>query len=130
MKTRFFDHIDLRVRDRKKADEFYRQVLPAIGFTCDTGDAELSCFTVPGEGKREFFCFNEDPRHTPGETRISFWAETQEEVDRVAAVVKSAGGRVLEGPEMCVEYTPNYYAVFFEDPDGNKLEICCRTPVR
>ena len=21
---------------------------------------------------------------------------------------------------------PGYYAFFFEDPDGNKLEICCR----
>ena len=23
-------------------------------------------------------------------------------------------------------YSPGYYAFFFEDPDGNKLEICCR----
>src|SRR5215211_3359014 len=128
MKTRLFDHIDLRVRDRKKADEFYSQVLPAIGFTRDTGDEEWGCFTAPGDGKREFFGITEDAKHTPGATRIAFWAETHEEVDRVAAVVKQAGGRVLEGPEMCVEYTPNYYAFFFEDPDGNKLEICCRTP--
>jgi hypothetical protein len=28
--------------------------------------------------------------------------------------------------ELCAEYSPGYYAVFFEDPDGNKLEICCR----
>ncbi len=129
MKTRFFDHIDLRVKNRKAADEFYSQVLPAIGFTRDTGDEEWGSFTVPGEGKREFFGFTEDPNHTPNGTRISFWADTQEEVDRVAAAVKKAGGRVLEGPELCVEYTPDYYAFFFEDPDGNKLEICCRTPV-
>ncbi|MEY2519385.1 MAG: hypothetical protein QOF24_1144, partial [Verrucomicrobiota bacterium] len=23
-------------------------------------------------------------------------------------------------------YSPGYYAVFFEDPDGNKLEVCYR----
>ena len=45
----------------------------------------------------------------------------------MAEVVKRAGGKVLEGPELCVEYTPDYYAFFWEDPDGNKLEICCRT---
>ncbi len=41
-------------------------------------------------------------------------------------VVRQAGGQNLEGPEICAEYSPGYYAFFFEDPDGNKLEICCR----
>src|SRR5947207_13905668 len=39
--------------------------------------------------------------------------------------VKQAARR-LKGPEVCVDYSPGYYAFFFEDPDGNKLEICCR----
>ena len=80
-----------------------------------------------GEGKREFFGFTEDPDHRPNGNRISFWADTPEEVDRVAEVVRRAGGKVLEGPETCLDYTPHYYAFFWEDPDGNKLEICCRT---
>ena len=128
MKTRLFDHIDLRVKDRKRAQQFYAQVLPAVGFRDDKSDEEWGNFTAPGEGKREFFGFIEDPNHRPNGNRISFWADTPAEVDRVAEVVKKAGGRVLEGPELCLEYTPNYYAFFFEDPDGNKLEICCRTP--
>ncbi len=127
MKTRFFDHIDLRVKDRQKAQRFYEQVLPAIGFTRETGDEEWGAFTAPGEGKLPFFGFTEDPNHQPNGTRISFWAETRDEVDRVAEVVKEAGGKMLEGPELCRDYTPDYYAFFFEDPDGNKLEICCRT---
>ena len=127
MKTRYFDHIDLRVKNRKRAQRFYEQVLPAIGFTRETGDDEWGAFTAPGKGKREFFGFTEDPEHRPNGTRISFWADTPEEVDRVAEVVRRAGGKVLEGPEMCLDYTPNYYAFFWEDPDGNKMEICCRT---
>lgn len=129
MKTRFFDHIDLRVRDLPRALAFYEKVLPAIGFTepGDTGP-EWYNFYVPGEGKTEFFGFTGDANHVPNGTRISFWADSHEEVDRVAAVVKAAGGKVLEGPEICEDYTPSYYAFFFEDPDGNKLEICCRTP--
>jgi catechol 2,3-dioxygenase-like lactoylglutathione lyase family enzyme len=47
-------------------------------------------------------------------------------VDRVAKLVREAGGEALEGPEVCADYSPGYYAFFFEDPDGNKLEICCR----
>lgn len=127
MKTRFFDHIDLRVKDREKAQRFYEQVLPAIGFTREQSDEEWGAFYVPGDGKPPFFAFDEDPNHEPNGTRISFWADSREEVDRVAEVVRRAGGLVLEGPELCVEYTPDYYAFFFEDPDGNKLEICHRS---
>lgn len=127
MKTRFFDHIDLRVKDRQRARRFYEQILPALGFTDDLGDdGEWLSFAVPGE-KREFFGFIEDPQHQPNGTRISFWADTREEVDRVAEVVRRAGGKALEGPELCRDYTPEYYAFFWEDPDGNKLEVCCRT---
>ena len=42
------------------------------------------------------------------------------------AHVRELGGKNLEGPEVCPGYSPGYYAFFFEDPDGNKLEICCR----
>jgi catechol 2,3-dioxygenase-like lactoylglutathione lyase family enzyme len=35
-------------------------------------------------------------------------------------------GNSSRGPEICEGYSPGYYAFFFEDPDGNKLEICCR----
>ncbi|MEP6956454.1 MAG: VOC family protein [Chthoniobacterales bacterium] len=127
MKKRCFDHIDLRVRDLKKALAFYGEVLPAIGFTKRSGDKRWMTYSAEGDGKPEFFGVTADPKHQPNGTRISFWADTHEEVDRVAAVVRKAGGKVLEGPEMCVDYTPDYYAFFWEDPDGNKLEICCRT---
>jgi catechol 2,3-dioxygenase-like lactoylglutathione lyase family enzyme len=90
-------------------------------------DEEWGTYYAPGEGKVPFFGFTEDPHHVPNGTRISFWADTPEEIDRVAEVVRRAGGKVLQGPEMCLEYTPDYYAFFWEDPDGNKLEICCRT---
>jgi hypothetical protein len=39
---------------------------------------------------------------------------------------RQAGVKNLEGPEICVDYSPGYYAFFFEVPDGNKLEICYR----
>jgi predicted lactoylglutathione lyase len=87
----------------------------------------LGAFEKDGAGKpSEFFGFTEDPNHRPNDTRIAFWAETREQVDRVAQVVRETGGRNPEGPQIWPEYSPGYYAFFFEDPDGNKLEICCR----
>ena len=127
MKARFLDHIDLRVKDLKRAHEFYGQLLPALGFTADRSDERWGTFYAVGKDKpSEFFGFDEDRHHQPNGTRIAFWADTREEVDRIARLVCDIGGRNAEGPEICADYSPCYYAFFFEDPDGNKLEICCR----
>jgi predicted lactoylglutathione lyase len=127
MKQRRFDHIDLRVKDRANAQKFYEKILPALGFTCENSDEEWGTFYAETRGVRtEFFGFTEDKKHQPNETRIAFWADTREEVDQIAEVVRKAGGRNLEGPQVWPEYTAGYYALFFEDPDGNKLEVCCR----
>ena len=129
MKSRHFDHIDLRVRDVEHATKFYVPLLNALGFTVDQKIKDWVSYEAPRHGSvvTEFFGFTHDPDHKPNGTRIAFWAETREEVDRIAAVARAAGALNIEGPELYEE--PYYYAVFFEDPEGNKLEVCCRTPV-
>lgn len=127
MKTRYLDHIDLRVRDMSRAREFYAKLLPALGFTRDRSDAEWGTFySVGGNQSPAFFGFTEDKQHQPNGSRIAFWAESRAEVDAMAKLAREIGARNLEGPELCAEYSPGYYAAFFEDPDGNKLEVCCR----
>jgi catechol 2,3-dioxygenase-like lactoylglutathione lyase family enzyme len=126
MSRRLFDHIDLRVRNREVAQRFYAQVLPAIGFELDESGEEWGQFQPSGKTPVEFFGFTEEADHKPNGNRIAFWAKSRAAVDKVAEVVRKAGGKNLEGPELCVDYSPGYYAVFFEDPDGNKLEVCCR----
>ena len=127
MKTRRLDHIDLRVTDLGEALKFYRKLLPELGFTCERSDDTWGTFYSVGPGKpSDFFGFTEDGHHRPNGTRIAFWADTREEVDRIAKLVRNIGGKNPEGPEICADYSAGYYAFFFEDPDGNKLEICCR----
>ena len=123
---RRFDHIDLRVRDLAAAKLFYECLLPELGFTIASTSAEWCIWQAPGSGPVEFFGFTATPNHQPNDNRIAFWAETRAEVDRLAEVVRQSGGSNLEGPALWREYSPGYYAVFFEDPSGNKLEICSR----
>jgi catechol 2,3-dioxygenase-like lactoylglutathione lyase family enzyme len=126
MKTRIFDHIDLRVTDMVAARKFYGLLLPALGFSVASGDDEWRTYQCPGGGPEEFFGFTEGADHRPNENRIAFWAESRAEVDRLTEVVRQAGGLKLEGPEVWQNYSSGYYALFFEDLSGNKLEICCR----
>jgi catechol 2,3-dioxygenase-like lactoylglutathione lyase family enzyme len=135
MKTRLFDHIDLRVKDMEVAAKFYAKFLPQLGFVREKHEPAPpgiavedfhTFYSAGGDKPSEFFCIEVDKNHRPNETRIAFWAETRKKVDASAKLVREAGGKNLEGPEICTEYSPGYYAFFFEDPDGNKLEICCR----
>lgn len=121
-----FNHIDLRVTDIKSALAFYSKFLPALGFTnyyCDDEGSHIFGVTS-GDTPLPFFALNEARNHKPNANRIAFGVSTKEEVDRIAQVIKEAGAKNIEGPCECREYTPSYYAVFFEDPCGNKLEVC------
>ena len=127
MKTRCFDHIDLRVKDIAAARKFYGKFLRQLGFVQEKpGRYYHTFYSAGGDKPSEFFGFTRDKNHKPNRTRIAFWADTRKEVDRLARLVRKIGGKNLEGPEVCRAYSRGYYACFFEDPDGNKLEICCR----
>lgn len=135
MRSSPFDHIDLRVRSFADARPLYDAFLPAVGFTDIEASPGWVGYFLPDDtagAKPPFIGLNEDvPDHCGGANRTAFWADSVAEVDRVAGIVRAAGARVVEGPEYCHEYTPGYYAVFFEDADGNKWEVCFRdAPVR
>jgi predicted lactoylglutathione lyase len=68
--------------------------------------------------------FTEDRNHKPNANRIAFWAESRERVDEIGELLQAAGALNISGPRACPEYSPTYYAVFFEDPFGNCLEVC------
>ena len=124
-----FDHIDLRVVDLAAARRIYDELLPALGLTEiyeSPGVCEYSEPPEPGESRR-FFGLNADPAHRPNATRICFAADSPSDVDRLASIALRAGAVAMEGPE--IPYSAEkYYAVFFEDASGNKLEIAYRRP--
>ncbi|HEY1681250.1 MAG TPA: VOC family protein [Candidatus Tumulicola sp.] len=121
-----YDHIDLRVKDLAKVRALYDVLLPAIGFSRLEEDGENVNYHLEAENRSQpFFGLMSDSQHRPNGTRIAFRAVSRDDVDRLADIARLAGARSLEGPE---DYggSPQYYAAFFEDVDGNKLEICFR----
>ena len=118
MKRRY-DHIDLRVHSLAEARRFYEILLPALGFTRRVEIDGWLSFEANGPDR-----ITEATLHQANACRIAFWAEDTAEVDRLAETARRAGARKMEGPGY--DEGPGYYAVFFEDPSGNRLEICHR----
>ena len=127
---RHYDHIDLRVRNLSEARRFYEVLLPALGFTRDATIEGWLQFEVSGaDGATEFFGVTESPLHVANECCVAFWADSTNEVDKLAEIAVRAGARNIEGPahEIPQPGETGYYAVFFEDPCGNRFEVCHRT---
>lgn len=120
---RLFDHIDLRAPSLADVTPFYEALLPALGFTRKAEIPGWLQYEGGGEDVTAFFGITESPGHVPNENRIAFWAESPAAVDAVASVAVQAGAQNVEGP---MPYEPGYYAVFFDDPCGNRLEVCHR----
>lgn len=118
-----YGHIDLRVRDLKAVHPFYSRILPELGFSNEwQGEGAFSFQTEGTFPKLSWFGVIEDPEHEANATRLAFAVQSCKEVDRVADIVRSAGAINFEAPEN-MPYARIYYATYFEDPSGNRLEV-------
>lgn len=123
MIRRRYDHIDLRAPRLADVTPFYEALLPALGFTRKAEVEGWLQYEANDGDITEFFGVTESTGHVANENRIAFWAESAEKVDALAEVARQAGAQNLEGPMV---YDAGYYAAFFEDPCGNRLEVCHR----
>lgn len=121
-----FSHIDLTVANMNTCLPFYEMMLPELGFTRTFHSPAWKVFAAEGDlPEAAYFAITEDPAHLPNSIRIGFWAESPAEVDRFAKIVLQAGGLIEDGPRS-FPISPSYYAVFFQDPEGNRFEIMYR----
>lgn len=121
-----FSHIDLRVNDLAIALPFYEKLLPELGFTRTFHSSNWRVFAADGElPSAAYFAITEDREHKSNANLIGFWASDQAEVDRIAEIVVQNGGTINDGPRL-FPISPTYYAVYFEDPCGNKYEMLHR----
>lgn len=120
---RMFDHIDLRVPNLAEVTPFYETLLPALGFTRRVEVEDWLQYEDVMEIAGGFFGVTQSPAHVANENRIAFRADSVAEVEELAEIAVGAGARNVEGPML---YDVGYHAVFFEDPAGNRFEICYR----
>ena len=126
-------HLDLVCRDLDASLAFYAAVFGPLGLEPP--------HLVPGErgeqihylrfpqagsgslGLRQALVDQEFDLYAPGLHHLAFAVESRDEVDVVHAAAAAAGGEILHAPRLWPQYHPEYYATFFQDPDGFRLEV-------
>jgi glyoxylase I family protein len=122
------DHIYIAVSNLSRSEEFYDRVMGILGFHKNT-------FTNEGEHHIQYynrhFGFvlrpgrSGAPAHdplTPGLHHFCFRVEDAATVDAIARQFAEANVP-CSSPQLYPEYAPDYYAIFFSDPDGLRLEV-------
>jgi catechol 2,3-dioxygenase-like lactoylglutathione lyase family enzyme len=127
-------HIDLSVRDPAASRPFYEAVLGFMGYadahaTADGKGFEFDMVADVGGYHVSIGLVRALPdapahhkRH-PGLHHLALRAESRADVDALYALLQKIGANILDAPAEYPQYSAGYYAVFFTDPDGLKLEF-------
>jgi catechol 2,3-dioxygenase-like lactoylglutathione lyase family enzyme len=118
------DHIVIRVSNYEKSKAFYGKLLGFLGFKPMEHYEDAAGWS---NGKTRFWIGEADAEGKKHKHRIgdigfhhyAFELGSRAEVDALGAFVKKLGARIVDPP---AEFYEDYYAVFFLDPDGLKLE--------
>ena len=117
-------HIDLCVAELGRSTAFYDRLLPLLGFRRSSESPEGPCWAGAGleVGLQPARSSAAHDRYAPGLHHLAFTAPSRAAVDALHERLVELGVRVLDPPAEYPHYAPGYYAVFFADPDGIKLE--------
>jgi catechol 2,3-dioxygenase-like lactoylglutathione lyase family enzyme len=125
-------HVDLVCRDLERSLAFYAAVFRPLGLQSPVlVDGERGekihylRFPAAGSGSlglRQALEEQDYLLYAPGLHHLSFAVETGGDVDAAHSAATDAGATVLHAPRPWPEYHPEYYATFFLDPDGFRIE--------
>jgi catechol 2,3-dioxygenase-like lactoylglutathione lyase family enzyme len=133
-------HVDLVCRDLARSLAFYRGVFGPLGleepalFDGERGEKiHYLRFPRAGSGSiglRQALEEQVFELYAPGLHHLALAVETRADVDAAHAAAVEAGAEVLHAPKLWPQYHPDFYATFFLDPDGFRLEVAAARDAR
>ncbi|MEQ7226289.1 VOC family protein [Enterococcus avium] len=131
------DHLQVTVKNIDTAEVFYDGLMEALVFDLNKKinvyleDLDMNVIEYLDQSYDFGICsplkeYQEETIHRrkPGAVHhIAFQAPSRNEVNRIYQKVLELGAEILDEPQIFPQHGPNYYALFFNDPDGIKYEI-------
>jgi glyoxylase I family protein len=122
-------HLDLTVRSIAASAPFYEAVLGFLGYRrvreeADGIDWDLQTPSgVCSIGINPARSTRVHDRYACGLHHFAWCAASRDDVDDLHRLLLEIGATILDAPADYPDYGDGYYAVFFADPDGLKLEF-------
>jgi catechol 2,3-dioxygenase-like lactoylglutathione lyase family enzyme len=128
-------YVTIGSNDIARAKRFYAAILPALGYTLDEVDGDLSyCLQKqPGTSAAlpDFYVkspFDGRPASAGNGSMVAFEAGSQVQVRMLHAAALTAGGQDEGQPGFRAAYSPHFYVGYLRDPDGNKIALFAHDP--
>ncbi len=120
------DHVFIPVRDLAAAEVFYDKVMPVLGFRKGAVSDRVSPRLRYDNRQLTYWVVLCDGAATGigagSPSHLCFRVVDEQAVDRAARELRAAGVDATE-PRAYTQYSADYYATFFPDPDGLLLEV-------
>ena len=121
------DHLYISVSNLERSEKFYDVVMELLGFRrgrFQLGDEDHIQYYNRHFGYvlRPARITNPHDPYAPGLHHFCLRVESKNDVREIAHALKEQNISVSE-PKHYPEYAPDYFSVFFTDPDGMRLEI-------
>ncbi|HAA74716.1 TPA: bleomycin resistance protein [Candidatus Latescibacteria bacterium] len=128
--TGSFRHLMVYVSDLERSTTFHDRVLGFLGYAFAHSGDTYAVWNPSRAGYSFGIVLADstmrDDRHIRGRAgvhHLALNAECREQIDALYDVLQEIEAVVLDPPVACPEYSPTYCAVYYEDPDGMKLEV-------
>ncbi|MFH0713815.1 MAG: VOC family protein [Candidatus Micrarchaeota archaeon] len=119
-------HLTLAVSDFLVSERFYSKLFAKIGLE-RIANKEKSAAWKTREGFgiwiKQATVSSKYVFHAPGIHHLCIKAQSKEAVDELYNFLLKEKVKVANQPKNYPEFLPTYYALYFEDPDGIKLEF-------
>jgi catechol 2,3-dioxygenase-like lactoylglutathione lyase family enzyme len=126
--TGFLHHVNIKVSDLKQSTDFWTWFLGMLGWELFDSWPKGVSFKL-GPTYLDFVQADEKFRNIPHErdciglNHFAFHASSRHHVDEITEKLKERGAKILYLDQHPFAGGPDYYAVYFEDPNGFKVEV-------
>ena len=127
------DHIGINVADVASTRDYYDALAPLVDFRqAWAGDDWVAYAPATGTGTQVFFYTADETgpysRRSTGLQHLCFLVGSRAAVEAAHAWAVDRDDEVLHAPRPFPDYHPDYYATFWVDPRGFKIEVVSVVP--
>lgn len=126
-------HLQLNVSSLEKSSSFYDPIMKMLGWKKEINEKNIIGYVNHEMSQAQWIFFEQTTakfaekkyhRKQTGLNHLAFYVDSKEEVDKAYDFIKQRATILYDGPKEYPDYGEGYYAIYFEDPDRVKLEVC------